>query len=210
MSIKPVIIIGNGGHAKVLTDILLLGNRKIIGFTAPVEEKNSYNLFYVGPDKAILNYHPTEIELVNAIGSVSNTSLREKLFNEFKSQGYFFSAVIHPTAIISSTVKLGEGVQILAGTVIQPFAKIDDNTIVNTSSSIDHDCCIGKHCHISPGTTLSGGVIVGKGTHIGTGATIIQSIKIGKKVLIGAGSLVIRDVIDNKVVYGNPAKEVMK
>lgn len=209
MSEKPVIIIGNGGHAKVLVETLLLHNRKIIGFTAPEIEHNPYSLSYIGDDNAILEFHPSEVELVNAIGSVSDTSLREKLFNEFKSQGYFFSLVIHPSAIISPTVKLGEGVQIMAGVVIQPFAKIADNTIVNTSTTIDHDCKIGEHCHLAPGVTMSGGVIVDDGTHIGTGTNIIQNIYIGKKVLVGSGSLVIKDVPNNKVVFGTPAKEVI-
>ncbi|MDQ0156908.1 acetyltransferase [Robertmurraya andreesenii] len=207
---KPVIIIGNGGHSRVLIDTLLLHERRIIGYTAPVEEENPYNLAYIGNDQVILRFSPEEVELVNAIGSISDTSLREKLFTEFKSQGYFFSSVIHPSAIIASTVKLGEGIQILAGVVIQPFVKVDDNTIVNTSATIDHDCYIGKHCHIAPGCILSGSVNIDEGTHIGTGSTIIQNIRIGKKVLIGAGSLVIKDVLDNKVVYGTPAKEVMK
>lgn len=209
MNEKPVIIIGNGGHARVLVDTLLLHNRKIIGYTAPREEENSYNLSYIGKDQEILNYSPKEVELVNAIGSISNTSLREKLFKEFKSQGYFYSSIIHPSAIIASTVELGEGVQILAGTVIQPFAKIDDNTIINTSATVEHDCKISRHCHIAPGSILSGSINIGEGTHIGTGATIIQNIRIGKNVLIGAGSLVLRDVLDNKVFYGTPAKEVM-
>lgn len=210
MKDKPVIVIGNGGHARVLVETLLNAKRKILGFTAPAKEHNLYSLDYIGQDHTILKFDSKVIELVNGIGSVSNTSLREKLFNKFKSQGYFFSSVIHPSAILSPSAALGEGVQILAGSVIQPFAKIDDNTIINTSSIIDHDCHIGKHCHISPSSTLSGGIHVGEGTHIGTATTIIQNIKVGRNVLIGAGSLVIRDIKDNKVAYGTPAKEVIK
>jgi sugar O-acyltransferase (sialic acid O-acetyltransferase NeuD family) len=208
MCSKPVIIIGNGGHARVLVDILFMQKREIIGYTAPNEENNPYSITYLGGDEEILKYHPQEIELVNALGSVSDTKLRANIFNIFKSKGYRFSTIIHPSAVISETVTLGEGVQIMAGAVIQPFVKIDDNTIVNTSTSIDHDCCIGKHCHIAPGCVLSGGVFVGEGTHIGTGTKIIQNVIIGKNVLIGAGSLVLRSISDNKKVYGSPAKEV--
>ncbi|MDR9791842.1 acetyltransferase [Aeribacillus pallidus] len=210
MGLKPVIIIGNGGHARVLVDILLLQKREIIGYTAPTEENNRYNVTYLGKDEEILKYHPQEIELVNALGSVSDTKLRANIFNIFKSKGYKFSTIIHPSAIISDTVILGEGVQIMAGVVIQPFAKIDDNTIVNTSTCIDHDCFIDKHCHIAPGCVLSGGIKIGESTHIGTGAKIIQNISIGKNVLVGAGSLVLRDIGDNRKVYGSPAKEVSK
>lgn len=210
MGLKPVIIIGNGGHARVLVDILLLQKREIIGYTAPNEENNPYSITYLGGDEEILKYDPQEIELVNALGSISDTKPRANIFNFFKLKGYRFSTTIHPSAVISETATLGEGVQIMAGVVIQPFVNIDDNTIVNTSTCIDHDCFIDKHCHIAPGCVLSGGIKIGESTHIGTGAKIIQNISIGKNVLVGAGSLVLRDIGDNKKVYGSPAKEVSK
>lgn len=208
MNVKPVIIIGNGGHSRVLIDTLQLQKREILGFVAPQEESNLIQIPYLGNDENVLKYCPTEIELINAIGSVSNTNLRKDLFEYFKSKDYSFSNVIHPSAVISETVTLGEGIQVMAGAVIQPFSNIADNTIINTSSSVDHDCTIGKHCHIAPGTILSGGITVGEGTHIGTGSTVIQNVHIGKKVLIGAGSLILHHVADNKKVYGTPAKEV--
>lgn len=205
---KPVVIIGNGGHSRVLVDILLMQKREIIGYTAPSKGNNPYNLKYLGVDEHIFNYQPHEIELINALGSVSKTKTRSNIFQKFKSIGYNFCNIIHPSAIISEHITLGEGVQIMAGTVIQPFVKIADNTIVNTSTSIDHDCYIDKHCHIAPGCVLSGGVSIGEGTHIGTGTKIIQNVSIGKNVLVGAGSLVLRSIDDEKKVYGCPAKEV--
>ncbi|WP_259549300.1 acetyltransferase [Heyndrickxia sp. FSL K6-6286] len=205
---KPVIIIGNGGHAKVITDILLFQNRDIIGFTAPQKESNAYQIAYLGKDEAILQFKPDEIELINGIGSVKDTENRKNIYLYFKSCNYIFSSVVHPSALIANSVELGEGVQIMAGSVIQPFAKIADNTIVNTSVSIDHDCHIGKHCHIAPGCTFSGMVSIGDCSHIGTGTTIIQNIKIGSHVLIGAGSLVIHNIGSNKKAFGAPAKEV--
>lgn len=208
MKKKPVIILGNGGHAQVLADILILQNREILGFTAPIKEANPYNIPYLGCDDEILKFSPCEIELVNAIGSVSTTLNRKRLFDYFKPYNYSFATIIHPSSIIAASVELGEGVQIMAGSIIQPFTKIDDNTIVNTSVSIDHGCSIGRHCHIAPGTVFSGEVVIGEGTHIGTSSTIIQNVKIGKNVLVGAGSLILNDVLDNKKVFGSPAKEV--
>lgn len=205
---KPVIVIGNGGHAKVLTEILLLNKQTIIGFTTPKKEINPYHLPYLGDDNCIFNYASSEVLLVNGLGSTENTNLRKQLYNQFSSVGYTFSQVIHPRAIVSSYASLGEGVQIMAGTIIQPFTKIADNTIVNTKTSIDHDCIIGSHCHIAPGSVLSGGVEIGDSTHIGTGSTIIQGIKIGEHVLVGASSLVLKNVPNHTTVYGIPAKEV--
>lgn len=205
---KPVIMIGNGGHAKVLTEILLLNKQPIIGFTTPEKEINPYQLPYLGDDDNIFNYSSSDVLLVNGLGSITNTKVRKKLYHQFSSAGYTFAQVIHPSAIVSSFSSLGEGVQIMAGSVIQPFAKIADNTIVNTKTSIDHDCMIGAHCHIAPGSVLSGGVAVGDSTHIGTGSIIIQGIRIGEHVLVGAGSLVLKNVPNHTTVYGIPAKEV--
>lgn len=208
MNTRPVIILGNGGHAKVLTNILQLQKRGIIGFTSPTEEGNEYGIQYLGDDNTVFNYNYQEVELINAIGTSSNTVRRKKIYEYFKRKNYIFANVIHPQAVIATQTKIGEGIQIMAGAVIQPFVKIADNTIINTSSSIDHDCYIGKHCHVAPGVNISGSVTIGDSTHIGTGATVIQNINIGRNVLIGAGSVVLNDIQNNQTAYGVPAKEV--
>jgi sugar O-acyltransferase (sialic acid O-acetyltransferase NeuD family) len=210
MNDKSLIIIGNGGHARVLIDILEMQGQTIIGYTAPVEEKNNYGLTYIGTDEEVFSYDPHEVLLVNAIGSIAKTDQRTKIYQLFKSKGYSFSTVIHPKAIISSTAILSEGVQIMAGAVIQPFVKIGENAIINTAVTIDHDCFIGNHCHIAPGSVLSGGVKINEETHIGTGCTVIQNIHIGKRVLVGAGSLVLNHILDYQTAYGSPAKEVKR
>ncbi|MBU5253538.1 acetyltransferase [Lysinibacillus capsici] len=205
---KPLIIIGNGGHASVLTETLLAQDEKIIGFTALNEEDNSFNLRYLGQDDIVLQYNPKEIDLVLGVGMVGPNSLRTKIYQHFTQLGYSFKSVIHQTAIIASSVTLGEGVQMMAGTIAQTNVKIADNTIINTGAQIDHDCMIREHIHIAPGAVLSGAVTIGEGTHIGTGVTVIQNITIGKGCLIGAGAVVLKNIEDNKTAYGVPAKEV--
>lgn len=205
---KPIIMLGNGGHASVLTEILLSQNRNIIGFTAPKKEENQFGIPYLGNDEMILKYDSKEVELVLGIGSVCVNDFRRKIFELFINEDYTFVNVIHPSAILAPSVKLGQGVQIMAGAIIQTNTIIDDNTIVNTGSKIDHDCEIGAHVHLAPGTTLSGGVKIGNGTHVGTGASIIQNIRIGNNCLIGAGAVVIHDINHGVKAVGVPAKEV--
>ncbi len=205
---KPIIIIGNGGHASVLTEILLLQKRNILGYTAPSEEANLYGVKYLGTDKAIEAYSPEEIELVLGLGTISISSVRPNIFRKMKNKGYTFANCIHPKSIISLTAILAEGVQLMAGAIIQAHVQIGENTIINTGAIIEHDCLIGAHVHIAPGTTLSGGVIIGNEAHIGTGSSIIQGVEIGKNTLIGAGSVVISNIGTSKKAFGVPAKEV--
>jgi sugar O-acyltransferase, sialic acid O-acetyltransferase NeuD family len=205
---KPVIIIGAGDHAKVLLDILLEQGVKVIGLADKAVPKRTliYGISVVGDDNMVLRYSPDEVTLVNGIGSVKTLNLRKRIYNYFKEKGYFFSYVIHSSAVISNRTKLCEGCQILAKTVINTEAIIGENTIINAGSIIEHGCCIGNHVHIAPGCTLSGCVKIGDCTHVGTGSSVIQGITIGSNVLLGAGSVVVNDIEDNSKAYGVPAK----
>lgn len=205
---KRVIIIGNGGHASVLTEILLQQQVDIIGFTAPTKQKNEFQLVYLGDDEAIKNYSSDDVALVMGLGMIRPKSWREKIYCEFKEQGYSFLTVVHPSAVVSPSVYLGEGVQVMAGAIIQTNTKIADNTIVNTGAIVDHDGQIGSHVHIAPGTKISGNVSIGRSTHIGTGVTIIHGIDIGTHTLIGAGSVVVKNIGSEAKAFGVPAKEV--
>lgn len=205
---KPIIILGNGGHASVLTEILLLQHREILGFTAPELQSNSYGLEYLGTDGVIGGYNPEKVEIVLGLGTIRISTIRQSLYEKLKKQGYIFTTCVHPNAIISSTAVLAEGVQVMAGAIVQPYAQIGENTIVNTGAIIEHDCVIGSHVHIAPGTTLSGNIHIGDGSHIGIGSSIIQGVTIGKNTLIGAGAVVISNIGADKKAYGVPAKEV--
>ena len=151
---------------------------------------------------------PGELRLVNAIGSVGRPDARKRVYESFKAQGYSFATVIHPSAVIASDARLGEGAQVMAGAVIQPSCSIGENTIVNTRASVDHDCELGDYVHIGPGATLAGSVTVGDCTLIGVGASVIPGLIIGAESIVGAGAVIIRDVPSNTTVVGNPARRL--
>jgi len=209
----PVLIVGGGGHAKVLIEALRLQSIKILGIIDADATKigaDVSGIRVIGDDEAISGYKTSDIFLVNGIGSVHIPKMKIDVFEKFKAKGFTFSTIIHPSAVVASDVALGEGSQIMAGVVIQPGCTIGADTIVNTRASIDHDCQIGDHVHIAPGVTLSGGVRVGDGSHIGTGATVIQGVTIGRNSLVGAGSVVVNDISGDIEVRGIPAKQVGK
>lgn len=206
---KKIIVLGSGGHAKVVIDTLQQLNTDIIGIATLSNESSFMGIPIIGNDDDVLRYPPDEILLVNGIGSIGDVGLRKKVFLKFKNQGYSFYTMIHPSAMLSPTVTLGEGVQIMAGSVVQTDVQISDNVLLNTRTSIDHECQIGSHSHIAPGCTLSGQVLVEEEVHLGTGTTVIQQINIGKGVLAGAGSVIIQDIPSYQKVYGVPAKVII-
>lgn len=211
MKSLPVIVLGAGGHAKVLIDVLRLRHVEIVGITDADAGKHGHahaGVRVIGDDDAVLQHAPDRVRLVNGIGSTGQPLARRALFERFKQRGYEFLSVIHPAAVVAADVELGEGVNIMAGAVIQPGSRVGANAIVNTAACVDHDCVLGEHTHLAPGATLSGGVRVGNGTHIGTGACAIQEVIIGKNCVIAAGAVVVNDIADDTRVAGVPAKRL--
>jgi len=210
---KPVIIVGGGGHGRVLADILRLQDTEVLGYTDPTPSGSGLELLgirYLGDDGTIDGFSQDQIKLVNAIGSVGNTDKRRAVFNCFKEKGYSFATLVHPSAIVSSDTLQSEGLQVMAGAVVQAGTTIEANVLINTRATVDHDCRIGAHSHIASGAILSGGVTLGEGVHVGCGATIIQGIHVHGRTVIGAGALVLQSVRVECTVVGVPAKEVRK
>lgn len=191
---KDVIILGGGGHARVLADALLLDHISITGFSDAAHKSFSVGaavLPYLGTDEEVFDrFSPEKVWVVNGLGSTGDTLKRRQLYEKYKSKGYDFLRVIHPSVVLAGDAVLGEGVQIMAGAVLQTGVRVGSNTIINTRSSIDHDCDIGGHVHIAPGVTLSGAVKVGEGSHVGTGAIVVQGVDIPSNSFIKAGQMV--------------------
>ena len=204
-----VMLLGAGGHAKVLLDALMLADVMVKGVVDPVlagESTHWRGVPIFGNDDDLLKLVPDQVILVNGIGSVPSSTLRRRLFNRFTEAGFKFMNVVHPSAFIGAGVDLAEGVQIMAGAIIQADTTIGDNSIINTSAVVEHDCAIGRDVHIAPGVVISGGVRVGNGAHIGTGASIIQGVAIGDGAVVGAGTVVVKNVAANHKIVGHPPR----
>ncbi|MDA7857732.1 acetyltransferase [Gammaproteobacteria bacterium] len=201
--IKPVLIIGGGGHAKVLLEMLRGSGTEVLGIisTLPVSASEVFdNLMIYSSDSDVLSFDHKDVLLVNGVGSLPGNGIRHEIHRKFKTLGYTFGTVIAPSAIVSKYAKLHEGVQIFPGAVVNAGADIGESTIVNTRAVIDHDCELGAFNHIAPGAVLSGGVVSGVNVHIGPGAVLTQSVEIGRDSFIGAGTSVVKDIAARSVV----------
>lgn len=205
-----LVILGAGGHARVLLAALDALGAKVIGCVCPSAPDSHWpaNIPWLGGDDCLAGLDSKNVVLVNGVGSIGSTTLRRKVYDSAKERGFGFSTVVHPTAILAGGVTLGEGAQVMAGVVLQTGVTIGANAIVNTGAVVDHDTSLGPHSHVAPGVCLSGGISVGVGAHVGTGASVIQGIVIGDAALVAAGAVVIRDVAVGERVGGVPARSL--
>lgn len=188
----------------MLVDILRSQGRVPVALVAPVSGAERVVLADIPcwyDEGRELTLPPDEVELVNGIGSLPGHGLRAELFARYQALGYRFAQVISPRAMVSDYAELAEGVQVMAGAIIQAGTRIGLNTIINTGAIVDHDCQIGADNHIAPGSVLSGGVMTGARVHVGTGAVIIQGIVIGDDAVVGAGATVTRSLDVAQIAY---------
>ncbi|MGE6648270.1 acetyltransferase [Shewanella colwelliana] len=205
---EPIIMLGSGGHAAVLADIMQQLNYTLIAVVSPNRGESA--LFscvqHFDSDDDILQFSNDEVKLVNGLGALPGQHLRHQLFDRFTQLKYQFEPIVSPYSMLSQYSTLGTGVQILAGAIVQTGCVVGNGTIINSGAIIEHDCHIGIHCHIAPGATICGGVHVGEYSHIATGANIIQGISIGKNCVVSAGATITKDMPDNSIAYGYRSK----
>jgi sugar O-acyltransferase (sialic acid O-acetyltransferase NeuD family) len=209
---KPVLIIGAGGHAKVVADALLASGRHVLGFTAGGTTDGEYpdvlpGLRVLGSDRILSKYAPMEIDLVNGLGGVDCDGLRRRVQELLEADGWNFTGVCHPTAQASPFASVSAGVQLLAASVIQAGARIGPGSIVNTSAIVEHDSVLDAYVHVAPRAVLCGNTQVGCNSHIGAGAIIVQGVRLGPNTLVAAGAVVIKDFKGRGTLMGVPARE---
>lgn len=200
-----VIVIGAGGHAKVVADILLQHGVTVTGYlddNPTTWAETPLGLPVLGATGDFQRYSPEG--LVMGIGS--NKTRREVVERLGEAAERLWCNAVHPRATLAPSVRLGRGVVIAAGAVINPDTVILDHAIVNTSASVDHDCMVGRFAHLAPGTRLAGGVTVGEGALLGVGSLYIPNLTIGAWAVVGAGAAVVRDVPAGVTARGVPAR----
>ena len=207
---KPVLVIGAGGHAKILIDIINKSDDfKLEAVIGRDEEPHEaiLGIPILKGDRYLNQYLEKGINSVAiGIGGYSDNSRRREMYYQLKEQGFEIVNLIDKTAIISQFVTLGDGVVIFAGVVINPDVTIGNNVIIATGSTIDHETVIEDHVLISAGVTVGAGNILKEGALLALGCNVISRVTIGKEALVAAGAVVVNDIPDRAKVFGLPAK----
>ena len=205
-----IVVIGGGGHAKVLISVLKKTLYEIAGYTDKQDRGAILGVSYLGNDgilPELIRKHP-QCKAVIGIGKIDGSGLRISLQKEFERLGFDFPSIVSPRAVVNEEVTLGGGTAVFDGVVITSGTETGRACILNTNCTIEHDCRIGDDVHVAPGATLSGGVLIGSNCLIGTGANVIQSVSICGNSLIGAGATVVKDITVPGTYVGNPAKRI--
>lgn len=209
---ERIVLIGGGGHAKVVIDAIREAkNFEIYGIIDPALKIGGslLDVKVKGADDLLPQISRSGVRRAFiSVGSIGDCEPRKRIYDNLRKLGFQLPVVIHPKAVVAGDVELGAGTFVAAGAIINTGTRIGKNVIVNTSSSVDHDCTIGDFVHIAPGAVLSGGVKVGDEAHVGTGANIIQDITIGEKAFIGAGSIITNDVAKGYRTYGQVVRDL--
>lgn len=205
-----IVIIGGGGHAKLVISILKkINNYEIVGYTDVENKGEILGVRYIGNDSILKNLYKNGIEnVVLGLGFIKSNKKRKNVLEEISNIDFHYPVIISNNAVINEDVTAGMGTVIMDGVVISSGTRIGNFCIISTKSSMGHDCIIKNHVHIAPGVTLSGGVEIGNNVLIGAGATIIQYKKVVDNTIIGAGSTVVEDINEPGLYVDIPARRL--
>ena len=197
-----IVVIGAGGHGKVVVDAALSsGKHTVVGIVDDDDSLVGTALFHIPVVASIKDLNGVEGFIV----AIGDNRTRKRKYDLLLNAGYEPITIVHPSSIVSPRSRVGKGCVLLANAVVTPDTTIGDNVVLYTSCTVDHDCIVSSHSYISPGCNVCGKVHIGTGAMLGTGAVVLPGISIGEWSVVGAGAVVIADVADNATVVGVPA-----
>lgn len=203
-----ILIVGAGGHGKVVLDILCAADlyepAGFIDADPALAGTSCGGIKVLGAMNLLPKLHRQGIR--GAVVAIGDSRARRHCAALLREQGIELVNAIHPTAFVSPTAVLGRGIVVAAQAAVSTEARVEDLAIINTAAVIDHECHIGQAAHVCPGAHLAGRVSVGPDSFIGLGANIIQCLKIGEGATVGAGAVVLEDVPAFSTVAGVPAR----
>ncbi|ASN04233.1 acetyltransferase [Virgibacillus necropolis] len=203
-----LIIIGAGGHSKVVQDIVAANtDLDLYAIVDDAFDETNEADGIIHANTSLLD--SLNIERYKFCIAIGNNVVRKNLFDRFNMPIERYVKLVHPSAIISKFAKIGYGTVVMPNAVINADTIIGNHCIVNTNAVVEHDNNLDDYVHVSPSATLSGVVSVGEGTHIGSGAVVIPLKSIGSWTTIGAGAVVVNDISGNVTVVGVPAREIL-
>jgi sugar O-acyltransferase (sialic acid O-acetyltransferase NeuD family) len=207
MTTRRLLIYGAGGHGKVVADVGRAAGFEIAGFIDDDPARCSDRIWGL----PVLAWEHVSAgssasrDAVIVLG-IGDNRAREVCRARIAERGMSAATLVHPSAVVAPSARLGVGVVVMALAAVNPDAVVGDGVILNTGCVVEHDCRLGSFSHLSPNSALGGEVRIGDRTHLGLGAVVLPGVTVGADVRVGAGAVVHRDVPNGSTVVGVPAR----
>ncbi len=205
MSNNGIVLIGNGGHARAVEDVIYSLKGYSISLGGPVEVDN---VIVDSRTVNIKDWKKRYRRFVLGVGQIKSAQNRMDIVEKFSGKDILWPTIISPHAYVSPHAKIGQGTVIMHNAVVNAGAIVDEFCIINTGAIIEHDAKIGYYTHISTGAVVNGEAGVGRRSFIGSNAVVLNQIRIGNDVILGAGSVAIYDITEPGIYRGNPAGRI--
>jgi sugar O-acyltransferase (sialic acid O-acetyltransferase NeuD family) len=208
---KDIVVIGGGGHAKVVIAVLKSVQKHLIrGYVALSDAGCILGVPFLGDNAVLekLGAERTSPAAALGIGQLDCGDKRSSIVDLLERLGFEMPAILSPSAILREVEGVGQGTFVGDGALVNPGARVGKHCILNTRSVVEHDCVLGDFVHVAPGATLGGGVSVGERCLLGLGVNVIQGVTIAARTIVGAGATVIDDIIEPGIYVGCPARRL--
>lgn len=186
---KKIVLVGAGGHAKSLIDVIELENRfRILGLIDNAKKGDVLGYKILGGDEILKEIKSECANAIVAVGQIKSAKTRILLFNKLKALGFDLPVIISPLAYVSKHASIGAGTAVMHCACINAGARVGENCIINTKALIEHDAVVGNNCHISTASVINGDAVVGDGVFFGSNATAKNGVIIEQNLLIPMNS----------------------
>lgn len=203
MSTQRLVLLGAGGHARSLVD--LVRSMGCFTFAGAVDDHavsdDVLGVPVLRGDDPLGQVWADGVRLaVNAVGGIADIESRIAVTDHLAARGFRCPTLVHTAAVVEPSATLDSGAQVFANAYVGSAVRIGEGVILNTGAVVSHDCVIEAHANISPGALLAGGVVVAEAARIGMGATVNLGLRIGDRARVGNSAVVKADVPDGAVV----------
>lgn len=203
---KPLLIIGSGGHGKSVLDcVIQVGKYDKVVFATNNPAQNPIKGFDILNEED-LSLREIKEGFAGVVVAIGDNASRLKKVDFLESNGVDLPVLVHPRASVSPLAHIEHGTVVMAGAVVNAYARVGRGCIINTGSIVEHECVLGAGVHLSPNVTLGGGTAIGIRTWMCVGSCAADHLHIGSENVVAAGSVVIKDIENTGLYAGVPAK----